>query len=187
MRYLLTVILVAWVAAQPTHPNRAYVRVSQAPFLHGVASGDPLTDRVILWTRVTPPQNWTGPVSVSWEVASDPQFTTIVASGTASTDADRDYTVKVDATGLQPGQWYWYRFRALNAYSPVGRTRTLPASGVNRLRLAVVSCADYQNGFYTAYENICLRNDIDFVVHLGDYIYEYGPQQNSLQIGRAHV
>jgi len=120
-------------------------------------------------------------VSVSWEVASDPQFTTIVASGTASTDADRDYTVKVDATGLQPGQWYWYRFRALNAYSPVGRTRTLPASGVNRLRLAVVSCADYQNGFYTAYENICLRNDIDFVVHLGDYIYEYGPQQNSVR------
>ncbi|GIV24476.1 MAG: hypothetical protein KatS3mg026_0168 [Bacteroidia bacterium] len=181
MRYLLSVVLVAWVAAQPTHPNRAYVRVSQAPFLHGVASGDPLTDRVILWTRITPPQNWTGPVSVSWEVASDSQFATIVASGTASTDADRDYTVKVDAIGLQPGQWYWYRFQALNAYSPVGRTRTLPASGVNRLRLAVVSCADYQNGFYTAYENICLRNDIDFVVHLGDYIYEYGPQQNSVR------
>ncbi len=181
MRYLLPVVLVTWVAAQPTHPNRAYVRVSQAPFLHGVASGDPLTDRVILWTRVTPPQNWTGPVSVSWEVAADLQFTQVVASGTTSTDADRDYTVKVDATGLQPGQWYWYRFQALNTYSPVGRTRTLPASGLNRLRLAVVSCADYQNGFYTAYENICLRNDVDLVLHLGDYIYEYGPQQNSVR------
>jgi len=118
---------------------------------------------------------------VSWEVSSDPQFTQVVASGTTSTDADRDYTVKVDATGLQPGQWYWYRFQALNTFSPVGRTRTLPASGLNRLRLAVVSCADYQNGFYTAYENICLRNDVDLVLHLGDYIYEYGPQQNSVR------
>lgn len=181
MRYLPVVVLLAWAGAQTTHPNRAYVRVSQAPFLHGVASGDPLTDRVIVWTRITPPQSWTGPVTVSWEVASDPQFTQIVASGTTSTDADRDYTVKVDATGLQAGRWYWYRFQALNTYSPVGRTRTLPLSGVNRLRLAVVSCADYQNGFYTAYENICLRNDVDFVLHLGDYIYEYGPQQNSVR------
>nr|BAL55267.1 hypothetical conserved protein [uncultured Bacteroidetes bacterium] len=167
--------------AQPTHPNRAYVRTAQAPFLHGVASGDPLTDRVILWTRVTPPQNWTGFISVDWEVATSPDFTQVVASGTTTTDANRDYTVKVDATGLQPGRWYYYRFRALNTFSPVGRTRTLPASGATRLRAAVVSCADYQNGFYNAYENICLRNDVDVVIHLGDYIYEYGPSQNNVR------
>ncbi|MCX7651787.1 MAG: alkaline phosphatase D family protein [Bacteroidia bacterium] len=175
MRYIL--LLGGLLLAQPTHPNRAYVRTSQAPFLHGVASGDPLTDRVILWTRVTPPQNWTGDVSVNWEVAEDPYFTQIVASGSFSTNADRDYTVKVDATGLQPGRWYYYRFKALNATSPTGRTRTLPSGSSTRLRIAVVSCADYQNGFYNAYENITLRNDIDLVVHLGDYIYEYGPSQ----------
>jgi len=179
MRYIG--LLLGLVLAQPTHPNRAFVRSSQAPFLHGVASGDPLTDRVILWTRITPPQNWTGSISVQWEVAQDPAFTQIVASGNAITDADRDYTVKVDATGLQPGQWYYYRFKALNATSPTGRTRTLPTGSPSRLRMAVVSCADYQNGFYTAYENITLRNDIDLVVHLGDYIYEYGPLQNSVR------
>lgn len=182
MRLVLIAFAVGAIAAQtPTDPNRAYVRMSQAPFLHGVASGDPLTDRVILWTRVTPPQNWTGSVSVSWQVASDPNFTQIVASGSTTTDADRDYTVKVDASGLQPGRWYYYRFQALNATSPTGRTRTLPASGANRVRIAVVSCAEYQNGFYNAYENITLRNDIDFVLHLGDYIYEYGPRQNSVR------
>ncbi|MCX7606143.1 MAG: alkaline phosphatase D family protein [Bacteroidia bacterium] len=180
MRYsLLLGLLALW--AQPTHPGRAYVRTSQAPFLHGVASGDPLTDRVILWTRVTPPQNWTGSISVSWQVATDPQFSQVVASGSTSTDAARDYTVKVDATGLQPGQWYYYRFQALNATSPIGRTRTAPTGSVSRLRIAVVSCADYQNGFYNAYENITLRNDVDFVLHLGDYIYEYGPSQNTVR------
>lgn len=176
-----TLLLLGLAFAQPTHPNRAYARLSQAPFLHGVASGDPLTDRVILWTRVTPPQNWTGSIPVTWEVSETPSFSTIVASGTFTTDASRDYTVKVDATGLQPGRWYYYRFKALSATSPTGRTRTLPAGSPSRLRIAVVSCADYQNGYYTAYENITLRNDIDLVVHLGDYIYEYGPTQNSVR------
>ncbi|MEN3040432.1 MAG: alkaline phosphatase D family protein [Bacteroidia bacterium] len=179
MRHLY--LLIGLALSQPTHPNRAFVRTSQAPFLHGVASGDPLTDRVILWTRVTPPQNWTGSISGQWEVAQDPQFQQIVTSGNFTTDAERDYTVKVDATGLQPGRWYYYRFKAFNTTSPVGRTRTLPSGNVNRLRIAVVSCADYQNGFYTAYENITLRNDVDLVVHLGDYIYEYGPSQNAVR------
>ncbi|MCS7188962.1 MAG: alkaline phosphatase D family protein [Bacteroidia bacterium] len=181
MRIAFTLVLTIIWAQSPTHPARAQARSNQAPFLHGVASGDPLTDRVILWTRITPPQNWTSSVSVSWEVAADVQFTQIVASGITSTDASRDYTVKIDATGLQPGQWYYYRFRAFNTYSPIGRTRTLPVGTANRLRIAVASCADYQNGFYTAYENITRRNDIDLVIHLGDYIYEYGPSQNSVR------
>lgn len=180
MRAYLVCLLIAALWAQTTHPNRAYVRTSQAPFLHGVASGDPLTDRVILWTRVTPPQNWTGAIGVDWEVSTDTNFSVIVASGTTSTDASRDYTVKVDATGLQPNTWYYYRFRALGSYSIVGRTRTLPTNPA-RLRFAVVSCADYQNGFYTAYENITLRNDVDLVLHLGDYIYEYGPIPNNVR------
>ncbi len=180
MRTYLISLLVGGLWAQTTHPNRAYVRTAQAPFLHNVASGDPLTDRVILWTRITPPQNWTGAISVDWQVAMDTTFATIVASGTTTTDASRDYTVKVDATGLQPDTWYYYRFRALGSFSPVGRTRTLPTNP-SRLRFAVVSCADYQNGYYTAYENITLRNDVDLVLHLGDYIYEYGPSANNLR------
>ncbi|MCS7161772.1 MAG: alkaline phosphatase D family protein [Bacteroidia bacterium] len=181
MRGLSLSIGLALLSAQPTHPNRAFVRLAQAPFLHGVASGDPLTDRVILWTRVTPPQNWTGSLTVAWEVAEDTTFSRIVASGQTSTDAEKDYTVKVEATGLQPGRWYYYRFSALNATSPIGRTRTLPQGNAQRLRIGVVSCADYQNGLYTAYENLCRRNDVDFILHLGDYIYEYGPEQNSVR------
>ncbi|MCS7296990.1 MAG: alkaline phosphatase D family protein [Bacteroidia bacterium] len=178
MRYFI--LWAGLLFAQPTHPNRAYVRTAQAPFLHAVASGDPLADRVILWTRVTPPEDWGGStISVRWEVSEDFQFTQIVASGTAETDASRDYTVKVDATGLQPNRWYYYRFEALGTFSPIGRTRTLPSGSISRLRFAVVSCSDYQNGFYNAYEMITRRNDIDFVLHLGDYIYEYGPSQSS--------
>lgn len=175
---ILTLAALLW--AQTTHPNRAYVRISQAPFLHGVASGDPTQNSVVLWTRVTPPQNWTGNIPVSWQVATDTTFTNIVASGNTTTDADRDYTVKVLVTGLQPDRWYYYRFSALNTTSLIGRTRTLPTNP-NRIRFALVSCADYQNGFYTAYENITLRNDVDFIMHVGDYIYEYGPSSNNVR------
>ena len=146
---LLILTLAALLWAQTTHPNRAYVRTSQAPFLHGVASGDPTQNSVVIWTRVTSPQNWTNNIPVSWQVATDTTFTNIVASGTTTTDADRDYTVKVLVTGLQPDRWYYYRFSALNTTSLIGRTRTLPTNP-NRIRFVPVSCADYQNGFYTA-------------------------------------
>ncbi|MGQ9863493.1 MAG: alkaline phosphatase D family protein [Bacteroidia bacterium] len=180
MRYVVTLYgLLLW--AQPTSPMRAFVDASAAPFYHGVASGDPLTDRVILWTRVTPAANWTGPLTGSWQVAQDTNFQTIVANGNFTTDADKDYTVHVEATGLQPGTWYYYRFEVDGSYSPTGRTRTLPSGNLSRLRLAVVSCAAYDAGYYVAYRKIVERNDVDFVVHLGDYIYEYGPQQNSLR------
>ncbi len=180
MRLQMAAIFVALSWAQTTHPNRAYVRLSQAPFLHGVASGDPTQNSVVLWTRINPPQNWTGSISVAWQVATDTSFSTIVASGNTTTDADRDYTVKVLVTGLQADRWYYYRFSALSTNSVIGRTRTLPANPT-RIRFAVVSCADYQNGFYTAYENISLRNDVDFILHLGDYIYEYGPASNDVR------
>ncbi len=179
MRWLFLIGCVSLIA-QTTHPNRAYVRTAQAPFLHGVASGDPTQSSVVLWTRVTPPQNWTGSIPVVWEVASDTAFSAIVASGTTATDADRDYTVKVQVTGLQPGNWYYYRFKALNTTSIIGRTRTFSAAPA-RIRFALVSCSDYQNGFYTAYENMTLRNDLDFVLHVGDYIYEYGPRSTAVR------
>ncbi|MDP2379470.1 MAG: alkaline phosphatase D family protein [Pseudohongiella sp.] len=143
-----------------------------AHFTHGVASGDPLQDRVILWTRVLPGSGEPEAVQLEWQVASDQRFANIVASGTASTGPARDFTVKVDASGLEPGQSYFYRFTAQGVSSPIGRTRTLPAAGVEQARLAIVSCSNYPQGYFNVYREIAAR-DCDAVVHLGDYIYEY--------------
>ena len=144
------------------------------PFYHGVASGDPLEDRVILWTRVTPDSTVTGPVEVAWRLATDIELEDVVASGTFTTDADRDYTVKVDATGLVPGRTYYYGFTALGRNSLTGKTKTTPAGATaEHLKFGVVSCANYQAGFFNAYGSLARRTDLDAVIHLGDYIYEY--------------
>lgn len=137
-------------------------------FLHGVASGDPLADAVILWTRVTA----SGPVEVSWEVAADPGFAAPVGGGSLTTDAERDHTVKIDAKGLEAGKTYYYRFRALGETSPIGRTRTAPVTAA-RLRFAVVSCSNFAHGYFHVYRALSERADLDAVLHLGDYIYEY--------------
>ena len=141
-------------------------------FKHGIASGDPLSDRVILWTRITAPAP--GTINLSWEVASDERFGIIVARGSTSTGPERDYTVKVDATGLQPASVYFYRFTVGSENSPIGRTKTLPVGGVAQARLAVVSCSNFPSGYFNVYADIAKRTDIDLVLHLGDYIYEYG-------------
>lgn len=141
-------------------------------FSHGVASGDPLADRVILWTRVT--VSSPGTLNLSWEVASDANFGAIVARGTASTGAEQDYTVKVDATGLQPASVYFYRFYVGDEPSPTGRTKTLPVGSVSQLRLGVVSCSNFPAGYFNVCAELAKRTDIDVVLHLGDYIYEFG-------------
>lgn len=159
------------------------------PFVHGVASGDPLPDGVLLWTRVTPtadavPGSGAGPaVTVGWEFARDEAFTSVVAAGSAPTGPHRDHTVKVDVTGLAPDTWHWYRFRLGDAVSPVGRTRTAPAPGaaVDRLGMAVVSCSNWQAGYFGAYRQLAARDDLDLVVHLGDYLYEYGADDDALR------
>ncbi len=144
-------------------------------FAHGVASGDPLADRVILWTRVSPPTDVA--VQVFWEMALDPTFERRVLAGTFDTDGSRDHTVKVDAVGLLPGITFYYRFHALGITSPVGRTRTAPTRAVSRLRFAVASCASFAHGYFHGYAKIAERDDLDAVIHLGDYIYEYGVGQ----------
>ena len=141
-------------------------------FLHGVASGDPLSDRVILWTRVTP--EFPEPVRVRYRVARDAQMRQVVAVADVITDASRDFTVKVDPTGLLPGQHYWYEFEAGGVRSPVGRTKTLPVGGVERLRFAFTSCSNYPAGYFSTYRHMAARSDLDAVFHLGDYIYESG-------------
>jgi alkaline phosphatase D len=142
-------------------------------FAHGVASGDPLTDRVILWTRVTPPEGVTRVENIQWLIAEDEALTRVTARGTATTTADRDYTVKIDATGLEPRRTYFYGFSALGEQSPIGRTRTLPAGRVERVRLAQLCCSNYPAGFFNVYRCVANREDLDVVVHVGDYIYEF--------------
>ncbi len=141
-----------------------------ASFEHGVASGDPLTDRVILWTRVTPES--AGNIRVNWEIATDADFTDIVNSGAGTTSADVDYTLKVDADGLEPGTRYHYRFSSGDAVSPAGTTRTLPIGAVAAASFAVVSCSNYPAGYFNVYREVAAA-DLDAVLHLGDYIYEY--------------
>ena len=153
--------------AQTTGPVR---------FEHGVASGDPLADRVILWTRVTPAAARPA-ITVQYVVATDPALAQVVQRGSAKTNPGRDYTVKVDAAGLKPGTTYYYRFSAEGVDSPVGRTKTLPTTGVSSLRFAVVSCSNHAYGYFNAYARIAARADLDLVMHLGDYIYEYGARQ----------
>lgn len=149
-------------------------RTGAGPFLHGVASGDPLADRVVLWTRVTPaPGREAEPVRVRWRIARDPALSEPVAQGALLTGPGRDHTVKVDPVGLEPGRVWYYGFEAEGAASPLGRARTLPVGEVSRLRLAVASCSNYPQGFFNAYAAIARRADLDLVVHLGDYLYEY--------------
>jgi alkaline phosphatase D len=154
-------------------------------FRHGVASGDPLTDRVLLWTRVS--VEGCESVRVRWIVATDPRLSRVVARGEGETGGARDFTVKVDVTGLEPGTTYYYAFESGKARSPIGRTRTLPLAGVSRVRLGVVSCANYPSGYFNVYQALARRADLDAVLHLGDYIYEYGnrPTVDGRRFGRV--
>ncbi|HLL36492.1 MAG TPA: alkaline phosphatase D family protein [Streptomyces sp.] len=164
----------------------APARAAEAPaFLHGVASGDPLPDGILLWTRVTPtpeavPGSGLGPdVEVEWTVALDKAFTNVVAKGSVTATAASDHTVKADVRGLVPATDYWFRFSAAGTDSPAARTRTAPAVGaaVANLRFGVVSCANWEAGHFAAYRHLASRGDLDAWLHLGDYIYEYGTGQ----------
>ena len=145
--------------------------IPSAPFYHGVASGDPLIDRVIIWTRVTPEHHQL--VHARWEISENQNFDPVWQSGITGTDSTKDYTVKVDVSNLEPGTRYFYRFHALGKTSMIGQTKTLPVS-TEEISLGIVSCSNYEFGFFNAYDGLVTEN-VDLVLHLGDYIYEYGP------------
>lgn len=147
--------------------------LSAATFAHGVASGDPLSDGMILWTRATPDGAPTS-LTLFWELGLDDAFREVLRSGTVEATAERDYTVKIDVRELEPGETYYYRFRSASAESGVGRARTLPVAGVAAVKLAVLSCSNYPAGYFHAYREASRLDDLDAFVHLGDYIYEYG-------------
>ncbi|WP_300390428.1 alkaline phosphatase D family protein [Henriciella sp.] len=151
----------------------------ETDFEHGVASGDPLSDRVVLWTRITPSdEDTTTPIPVSLTVARDREMKAIVSQALTEATPGRDFTVKVDAEGLEAGTEYFYQFTAKTAAgdvtSPVGRTKTLAASGSAPVKFAVISCSNFPFGYFNVYDEIGKRTDLDAVLHLGDYIYEYG-------------
>ncbi len=157
------------------------------PFYHGVASGDPLQDAVIIWTRITPDSNEIVK-DVDWEVALDLDFNQTVQTGTYTTDITKDYTVKLDVQGLNPGTYYYYRFIFDQDTSIVGRTKTAPVGQTNKMRLGVVSCINFQAGYFNALRRLANRNDLDLIVTLGDYIYEYaeGGYGYDSTLGRGH-
>ena len=165
-------------------------RFADDPFQLGVASGDPTPDGGVLWTRLAPrplePEGgMTGMrVAVDWQVAEDEAFARVAQRGRATAAPELGFGVHADVRGLQPDRWYFYRFTAGDATSPVGRLRTAPAEGAaTPLRLAVASCQHWEQGLFTAYRHLAAE-DFDLVAHLGDYIYEYGPTEGRV---RTHV
>ena len=157
-------------------------------FNHGVASGDPMADRVIVWTRVTPQGNPSS-VIVSLEIAVDADFNNIVLQEVLTALASSDYTLKLDATGLDANTHYYYRFKTNTATSVTGEFSTLAVGQINQAKFAVVSCANYPAGHFNVYADIAKQTDLDAVLHLGDYIYEYGmggyATENAQEIGRT--
>ncbi|HCW07546.1 MAG TPA: alkaline phosphatase [Cytophagales bacterium] len=192
---LLWLVWAALISCQTKKPNQEskfveltseLYNLTAKPFYHGVASGDPLKDRVILWTRVTPDDS-TSVLKVKWEISPSKDFSSNVKTDSTSTSYAQDFTVKIDATGLMAGTKYYYRFSALGVTSEIGETKTLPENP-DSLKLAVVSCANWEWGFFTPYEKIAQRNDVDAVVHLGDFIYEVATgKYGDTTIGRINI
>ncbi len=171
-----------------SHTPSGTARHSSPTFAHGVASGDPDTTSVVIWTRVSGAQE---SITVDWYVATDAEMLDVVSHGQFTTSAQRDYTVKQVVDGLAPGESYFYQFVVNDTTSPLGRTKTLPVGHVDRLVLAVATCSNYPFGYFNAYEVIANDDEVDLVVHLGDYIYEYRARggyggATGRRIGRNH-
>ncbi len=169
---------------------KPYLDKAEPVFPFGVASGDPQQNGVVIWTKILDQNADNQPVS--WEVATDTTLQNVVQLGTEDIKEKIAFTVKIFVENLSPGTTYFYRFKYKNTYSPIGRTKTAPDGNPNKLRFAVVSCADFQGGEFNAYGHIAQRTDIDVIVHLGDYIYEsgagqWGTKRNRPVASRVHI
>ncbi|MCA9049290.1 MAG: alkaline phosphatase D family protein [Planctomycetaceae bacterium] len=192
LQYMAAVSAIPAVSARADHSGEsgaADVRFDSNPFSLGVASGDPEADGVVLWTRLAPEPLTGGgmpsvPVRVDWEVADDEQFSKVVRTGSALALPQLGHSVHVEVAGLQPHRWYFYRFHVGSVTggsvtSPIGRTRTAPNADAlpPQLRFAFTSCQHYEYGYFNGYPHM-QQEDLDLVIHLGDYIYEYGGLEN---------
>lgn len=193
-RWLLHAAQLAAMGVAPRWAWSQAARLKHDPFMLGVASGDPLPDGMVIWTRLMPqpgteaePTSWLATQTVRWEVAEDEGFRRIRASGTASADPAFAHSVHVEVRGLQPGRWYFYRFMHGDAASTVGRTRTAPAPHEmpRNLRVVYASCQRWEHGFYSAWRKVC-DDQPDLVLFLGDYIYEYASPAAPKGLARVH-
>lgn len=172
-------------------PANIYTDAAYAPFLYGVASFDPTDNQVIIWTHITPDNSAQTSIALTWEVAADSSFLNVVQSGTIVTDSTKDWTASVDVSNLNAYTTYYYRFQAPNGnYTRKGRTRTAPAasgvSNVSHLRMAVASCSSVFSGFFNSYQQIAQRLDLDVVLHLGDYIYDFVDPDEEIRVPQAY-
>ena len=187
----LLLLVIACAEQKPLIPlsddgTSVFYAQEKKPFYHGVASGDPLATSVIIWTRVTPEN--VGEVSVKWAISTNATMENPTKSGTITTNAARDYTVKIDVVDLAANTTYYYQFEALAGKSMIGRTKTTGAEDKPAVKLAVVSCSNYEAGYYNAFARIAEKADLSAVVHLGDYIYEYGPgTYGDTTLNRKHL
>ena len=186
----VTIAVSSGLAGCTVTPSANSQTQTNATFTHGVASGDPLKDAVIIWTRAVP-MSGSGLVkaNIFWEMASDSAFNDVISSGFVEAKASHDFTVKVDVSGLRPSRRYFYRFTSANNVSPVGETRTLPNTNVSNVTFGIFSCSNYPAGFFTPYMEAAKNKNIDYVLHLGDYIYEYDGKgyatEHAKEIGRS--
>ncbi len=176
----LTLFLIVLAACETSKKQEIYEKPALlfdeelAPFYYGVASGDPMATSVVLWTKVVP-EFKVPEVEIKWRISTDKNFNSIVQSGTEILDSTSQYTFKNVVNELFPATYYYYQFEALGEESVIGRTKTAPEASADSLKFAIVSCSNYEAGFFNAYGHIGERNDLDAVIHLGDYIYEYAP------------
>ena len=180
--------VVRGLASVPVLAQMPMVLANNTDFQHGVASGDPDQQSIVLWTRVT---TLAAEVPVQWELSEDPAFKAIVARGEVVTNHYRDHTVKVLVKDLKPGKHYWYRFQADGQLSPIGRTKTLPTGSVDKVGIALVSCSNFAFGYFNAYAAIAESDAVDVVLHTGDYLYEYGADgwgaETAKTLNREHL
>ncbi len=178
-----------FLSAQINHQQRITLDPSMKPFYHGVESGDPMSDHVIIWTRITPDTGMVGDIDVYWQIATDTNFTNVVNYGKLVATEANHYCVKADVCGLQPATYYYYMFQSGGKNSIIGRTKTAPGpnADIDSVRFAVVSCASWEHGYFNAYESVTKKDNVDAVVHLGDYIYEYASGDFSSNVsGRTY-
>lgn len=150
----------------------SYQNSAQNVFRHGVASGDPLSDKVIIWTKASNSTN-EDKLIIKWQIASDSEMANILQSGESNALKKDNFCFKYDVTNLSPNTWYYYNFISNGDTSVTGRTKTTPVGISDSVRFAVVSCSNYEHGYFNAYQSIVNKNDVDAVIHLGDYIYEF--------------
>lgn len=175
----LVLFLCSFIAKSQTFPENINLDSTYFPFTYGVTSGDPTVDRVIIWTRIESNQTET----VTWQISKDSSFSNIEQTGTFITDSQRDWTVKVDLENLEAQTIYYYRFVSQAAeFSDVGRTKTAPISDYDHSRIAIMSCSSVYSGFFNAYQRIAERKDLDLIIHVGDYIYDFVDQNEQVRV-----